>query len=111
MAILEFYGVQVQYDGRELGIYKPRGNSTAAQMLPEYATCDVFHLEAQAKNVPRDQFVDALRSLREFVSDQASGNVGPVGFLLKPTNFSDRRQALENTRNFVDQVLTALGGK
>ena len=111
MAILEFYDVQVRYDGKELGIYKPRGNSTAAQMLPEYAQCDVFHLEAQARNVPRDQFVDALRGLHELAQDQAGGNVGPVGSLLRPTNFSERRQALENTRNFVDQVLTALGGK
>ncbi len=111
MALLQFYGKQVPYDGRELGIYKPGDNSTAAQMLPGYAQCDVFNLEAQAREIPREKFVDAMKGLRELAQEQAGGNVGSVGFLLRPTNFSDKRQALENTRHFVDQVLKALEGK
>ncbi len=111
MALLEFYGVRVRYDGEELGIYRPRDTSTAASMLPEYAVCDVFDLEKRARSFSRDQFVDALMGLRERAQDQAGGNVGSFGFILRPTNFSERRQALENTRNFVDQVLMALSGK
>ncbi len=111
MALLQFYGKQVLYDGKELGIYRPRDDSTAAQMLPQYAQCDVFHMEAQAQEVPRDQFIDSLKGLRELAQEQSGGSIGSVGFILRPTNFSDKRQALENTRNFVDQVLKALEGK
>ena len=111
MAMLQFYGKQVPYDGEELGIYKPRDNSTAASMLPQYAVCDVFHLEAQARKVTREKFVDVMIGLRELAQEQAGGSIGPVGFLLRPTNYSGKKQALENTRNFVDQVLAALEGK
>ncbi len=109
--MLQFYGKQVPYDGKELGIYKLRDKSAAASMLPEYAVCDVFHLEAQAREIPREKFIDAMIGLRELAQEQSGGSIGSVGFLLRPTNFSEKRQALENTRHFVDQVLNALEGK
>ncbi len=109
--MLEFYGTRIEYHGEELGIYKSRDETPASVMLPEYAICDVFVFENIAREVSKERFVEELKKLREIAVKQAGADVCAGSPVLRPTNLENKRQSLTNTRDFVDKVLTALGGK
>ena len=133
MVQLIFYGIAIEYDGSELGLYKLPQNRPAGfgSLIPEYTKLDPSKLAqlVKDKSYPKDEFIQSLEGIVKEAGEQARGFFPGVSCKIVTTDsqikfddalpleaipnflladFDEKRQCLINSINFASQLLKAL---
>ena len=91
------YGKEIPYDGRNLGIFGGIENG----VVFDYRVFDLGQLLELSKGLPLSDFVGVIENLRYMAELQIQFFDG----------LDVRAKSLENTREFMGEVLAALDGK
>ena len=102
-----FYGVEVPYEGQELGVFKSVAPDDPTIV---YTTIDVNSLEGHTQFHSKNQFVEYMKELRAIAVEPANWTP-PQEYENQPKTHAEKSEALANTRRFADQVLAVLGSE
>ena len=120
MPTLNFYDAQVEYGGKLLGMYQPRDRSLLSTCVPEFATMDPHQMVQLATRIGQEEFVAGVKQHLSWMELQLDGYNPflPLGDIRDPVYVQslksmpeDHRTGIHNAKDFLGEVLTALGGE
>ena len=117
MKNITLYGTEVafreelreKFGEEEMGLYEPVNmEGLTPNICFDYVTLGTEKLEEMAETLPRDQFLDKVKEIRDTALDQFRGKIGNVGPTLLPRDFYERKRNLGLTYLFCHDIVAKL---